>query len=321
MARPLLSVIVPVYKAEKYIDRCINSILNQTLKSLELILVDDGSPDNSGAICDEYAKKDARVKVIHKENGGAASARNVGIKEANGEYMGFCDADDYLALDMYQTLISLMNENNLNTVSCLSNTRDEEGNLLGKGISDKSLDYFTAEEYIKKIYLRVADVSLCTRVIKSQVVKQLEIPENRRVEDFYFTIALMQIVGGTAVYNYPFYEYTVNNNSVTHSADCSIYLDGLYFFEKSKQLVDNSQFKAQQKYYELKMLYLLFISAEKNERKMYKQQFLCHKTELRKNIIDILKNKNLVLKEKILLLISSISINLPNQLYKIMRRK
>ena len=321
MEKPLLSVIVPVYKAEKYIHRCVNSILNQTLKSLELILVDDGSPDNSGAICDEYAKKDSRVKVIHKENGGAASARNTGIKEARGEYIGFCDADDYLNCNMYETLIFLMNENNLNTISCLSNTRDEDGSLLENGNSDKSLNYFTAEEYIKKVYLRVADVSLCTRVIRSQAVKQLEIPENRRVEDFYFTIALMQLVGGTAIYNYPFYEYTMNNNSVTHSADCSIYLDGLYFFEKSKQLVDNSLFKAQQKYYELKMLYLLFISAQKNEREMYKQQLLCYKFELRKNIINIIKNKNLILKEKILLILSSISINLPNQLYKIMRRK
>lgn len=103
---PEISVIVPVYNAEKYLDECVNSILNQTIRDLECILVDDGSTDTSPAICDEYAKKDARVRVIHKENGRAASARNAGMRMAQGEYLAFVDADDWISPDMYERMLA-----------------------------------------------------------------------------------------------------------------------------------------------------------------------------------------------------------------------
>lgn len=99
-----ISIIVPVYNVEKYLKKCVDSILNQTFRDFELILVDDGSPDNSGAICDQYAKEDTRVRVIHKENGGLSSARNAGIEDAKGKYLGFVDSDDYIAEDMYELL-------------------------------------------------------------------------------------------------------------------------------------------------------------------------------------------------------------------------
>ena len=94
--QPKISVIVPVYKAEKYLHRCVDSILAQTFTDFELLLINDGSPDNSGAICDEYARKDSRINVFHKENGGVSSARNFGLDKAKGEYITFCDADDYV---------------------------------------------------------------------------------------------------------------------------------------------------------------------------------------------------------------------------------
>ena len=96
MSSELISIIVPVYKVEKYIDRCVESIINQTYKNIEIILVDDGSPDNCPKICDEWAKKDKRIRVIHKENRGVSSARNVGIDVAKGKYIGFVDSDDYI---------------------------------------------------------------------------------------------------------------------------------------------------------------------------------------------------------------------------------
>lgn len=105
---PEISVIVPVYKVEKYIQRCVDSILNQTFSDFELILVDDGSPDNCGAICDDYAEKDHRIRVIHKENGGVSSARNAGLCVAKGEYILFCDADDSLTDDALSVMISAM---------------------------------------------------------------------------------------------------------------------------------------------------------------------------------------------------------------------
>ena len=101
---PLISVIVPVYKVEQYLDECVQSIINQTYKNLEIILVDDGSPDRCPEMCDEYARQDSRIKVIHKPNGGLSSARNAGIDIARGEYIGFVDSDDYIAHDMYEKL-------------------------------------------------------------------------------------------------------------------------------------------------------------------------------------------------------------------------
>lgn len=101
-----ISVIVPVYNVEDYLEECINSILGQTYKNLEIILVDDGSTDNSSKICDIYEKKDKRIKVIHKENGGLSSARNEGLKYRTGEYISFVDSDDFIDKTMYEKLYS-----------------------------------------------------------------------------------------------------------------------------------------------------------------------------------------------------------------------
>ncbi|MBQ3396194.1 MAG: glycosyltransferase, partial [Synergistaceae bacterium] len=108
---PLISVIVPVYKVEKYLNRCINSIVNQTYWNLEIILVDDGSPDNCPLICDEWSKKDKRIRVLHKRNGGLSSARNAGLDIAKGEYISFIDSDDFILPEMFEELYRLMIEN------------------------------------------------------------------------------------------------------------------------------------------------------------------------------------------------------------------
>lgn len=114
----LISVIVPIYNVEKYLDRCVDSIINQTYKNLEIILVDDGSPDNCPQMCDDYAKKDSRIKVVHKKNGGLSDARNAGMKVATGEYVSFIDSDDYVSLDFYETLFQTMIDNDSDIVEC-----------------------------------------------------------------------------------------------------------------------------------------------------------------------------------------------------------
>jgi len=114
----LISVIVPIYNVEDYLNRCVDSIINQTYKNLEIILVDDGSPDNCPQMCDDYAKKDSRIKVVHKENGGLSDARNAGMEVATGEYVSFIDSDDYISLDFYETLMQTMLENNSDIIEC-----------------------------------------------------------------------------------------------------------------------------------------------------------------------------------------------------------
>ena len=114
----LISVIVPIYNVEKYLDRCVDSIINQTYKNLEIILVDDDSPDNCPQMCDDYAKKDSRIKIVHKENGGLSDARNAGMKVATGEYVSFIDSDDYISLDFYETLLETIVDNDSDIVEC-----------------------------------------------------------------------------------------------------------------------------------------------------------------------------------------------------------
>ena len=108
MEKPLISIIIPVYKVEKYLEKCIKSVLSQTYKNLQIILVDDGSPDNCGNICDDYARVDNRIEVIHKANGGLSDARNVGLKAARGEYIGFVDSDDYVSNEMFENLYNCL---------------------------------------------------------------------------------------------------------------------------------------------------------------------------------------------------------------------
>lgn len=140
---PKISIIVPVYKVEKYIHKCIDSILNQTFKDFELILVDDGSPDNCGKICDEYAKKDNRIIVIHKENGGQATARNIALDIAKGEYIGFVDSDDYIKPDMYEKLYNACSLNNSDISVIGFREINENGNSIYEYIPDK-LYFFDA---------------------------------------------------------------------------------------------------------------------------------------------------------------------------------
>ena len=118
MDNPLISVIVPVYKVEKYLDRCVESIVNQTYTNLEIILVDDGSPDNCPAMCDAWAEKDNRIKVIHKENGGLSSARNAGLDVYNGQLLMFVDSDDWVDDDIVSLMYESMLNNSTDMVSC-----------------------------------------------------------------------------------------------------------------------------------------------------------------------------------------------------------
>lgn len=126
---PLVSIIVPVYNVEQYLPKCIESIINQTLSNIEIILVNDASTDSSGEIINEYAKKDKRITTIHKQNGGQGSARNEGLKIAKGKYVGFVDSDDWIDKDMYESLVSKAIKEDSNLVVCNRRVYDVNGKL------------------------------------------------------------------------------------------------------------------------------------------------------------------------------------------------
>ena len=298
-----LSIIVPVYNAEKYIEKCASCILEQSYQNIELILVNDGSKDNSLELCKSIAEKDDRVKVFSKENGGAASARNLGIKNATGDYIGFCDADDFHDKDSFETMIRIMEEQNLPTIECLSKVYTPEMSLVCKDDDSRSLKIQTAEEAIREIFLRKGNVSLATRVTRTEYIKELEIPEGKRVEDFYFTICLLTRTGGTAIYSYPFYNCITSEGSVTRSTGGSIYMDALYFYEKANEYLQDYDYELdkEKEYYLLKMYYLLAISLTGEERKKYKDLIQSYKRELKQKR-DLIKSNKYLLKKEILVL-------------------
>lgn len=167
----LISVIVPVYNVEKYIDKCINSIINQTYKNLEIILVDDGSPDNCGNICDEYSKKDNRIIVIHKENGGVSSARNIGIKNAKGKWITFVDSDDWIENDYVEKLSKIGIQNKAEVVLCgynrIYNNDKQPINAIGE-IKD-----YNSYEYLIKTLNPQTGFGFChMKLIKKEIIER-----------------------------------------------------------------------------------------------------------------------------------------------------
>lgn len=148
---PKVSIVVPVYKVEKYIDRCVTSLVNQTIKDIEIILVDDGSPDACPALCDKWANRDQRIKIVHKENGGLSSARNAGLRIAKGDYIGFVDSDDDVELDMYEKMYNQAKKYNVDFVMC-----DYQRVVNYKERYIKTLDidegYYSKEKIVHDIY-------------------------------------------------------------------------------------------------------------------------------------------------------------------------
>lgn len=181
---PQISVIVPVYKVEPYLRRCVDSILTQTLPDFELILVDDGSPDNCGKICDEYAELDNRVVVIHQENGGLSAARNAGLDIARGKYIGFVDSDDYIHPQMYEVLLDILQHYQADVVCCdfLRTTELEQQNKAQPERIYETTGYEVIEKYYEK-YQAVQITTACNKLYKKEIFAGLRYETGRNCED------------------------------------------------------------------------------------------------------------------------------------------
>ena len=171
MTVPLISIIVPVYNVEKYIDKCISSILQQTYPRIELLLIDDGSPDKSGIICDMYAQKDNRVRVFHKPNAGVSAARNTGINNAKGEFITFVDSDDWLEPDCIRRSLNIINKNELDLLQFSSKRINDKGDLLFLKTGETPI--LNASQYIEadQIYIAAGCSIYRTSIIRSTNLK------------------------------------------------------------------------------------------------------------------------------------------------------
>lgn len=211
---PQISIIVPVYNTEKYLHRCIKSILSQSFTDFELLLINDGSTDNSGGICDEYSTKDPRIRVFNKTNGGVSAARNLGLENAKGEWITFIDSDDWIESEMLSTLTN----NNIDAEVVLCNFYQHTSK--GTFIKNLGSDYSNT---IKRLqyWLQSYTTACCMLIKKDLCMKHnIEFPTSIRYrEDFYFTTQVMFYAKYVHKINQPLYHYcNTNESSATHSS-------------------------------------------------------------------------------------------------------
>ena len=233
---PLVSIIVPVYKVEKYLNNCLQSLVNQVYKNIEILLIDDGSPDNSGAICDEWEKKDNRIKVIHKKNEGVSAARNLGIQEARGKYFVCVDSDDYVKPNYVENLIrARMKFPEAGHIwSGFQTVNDDSGAAKKIYIADESKQYSIFDRsQIKTLSKMWLDASPWMRLYDRSIVINSGIQMDTTIsvgEDKLFNYEYLDIVNNTTivVVNEATYCYRYQDN---YSLDTKYYADLLGIYE------------------------------------------------------------------------------------------
>ncbi|MCI9559123.1 MAG: glycosyltransferase [Lachnospiraceae bacterium] len=214
-----ISVIIPVYNVENYLKRCIESVIKQTYKNLEIILVDDGSTDHSADICDEYAQKDKRIIVIHKKNGGLSSARNAGIGIATGDFIGFVDSDDYISENMYRNLLALILKGNYDISVCGICRTDGKRKWIKR---DRSIVTYKRDEYLKKILkINSHDPNhfACNKLYKKELFEDSTVryPESLTCEDVEGTFRIILKSKKIIESKWVGYYYWINPESITAS--------------------------------------------------------------------------------------------------------
>lgn len=211
---PLISVIVPTYNVELYLRQCVDSIIHQTYRNLEIILVDDGSPDHCGAICDEYAKKDNRIVVIHKENGGLSDARNAGMRAMHGEYLMFVDSDDWLTEDCVERLYHLAEQNDADLVIGSSDRRDEHNGLL------PSVDNIYTQTTIFDREQAMQDMlahgcSAWARLYRKDIHAGIDFPRGEINEDEAIVLEILSRCEKVVATEHIVYHYRCRSDSIT----------------------------------------------------------------------------------------------------------
>jgi len=244
----LVSIIVPVYNSEKYVDKCINSILNQTYKNIELILIDDGSIDNSGHLCDVYANVDRRVKVIHMKNSGVSSARNKGIEAARGKFIQFVDSDDYIEKNMVETLVHEIN-NNVDIVLCGYKRLTKDNNRI---INAKNSNLYKQVSITKEMFLNQFDNFyknqyinyLWNKLYFSSIIKKNGIEFDNSIdwgEDLMFNLEYLGYCNNITIIDKLLYNYiNYNNDSITSKFNSELYNNQQNMYKKVREFLKSN---------------------------------------------------------------------------------
>lgn len=228
-----LSIIVPVYNVKQYLDKCILSILNQNFKDFELLFIDDGSTDGSGDICDKWAYKDDRIKVVHKTNGGLSDARNIGIRKSSGEYIGFCDSDDWIELDMFNELISEALANDADISICRLQRVSSEGEVI-EVIGYEGHNIFDRDTAMKEVLRDEPLPSYAVnKIYRRNLFEGIEYPLNRYFEDTATTYKLISRANKVVTTPYIGYNYLNNPNSLCNNSS-------IEYLKRIKREYDNA---------------------------------------------------------------------------------
>lgn len=317
-----ISIIVPVYNVEKYLTRCIDSILAQTYQNIEVILVNDGSTDSSPAICDEYAQKDARISVIHKENGGLSSARNAGLDAATGEYIGFVDSDDFIAPDMYANLLKTLDSDKVGIANCMYVRAFDSGKTADSRVPHNQNECISRINYLEELLLHVGDVSVCTKLFSHQIIGDIRFPEGKLNEDFPFMVRLSENIENIQFVGQVGYYYYVRENSITARYGKSfvdMQENALWMFDYIQNHYPTLIKQALRFALYQNMAYLLAVS--RTEAVTSNKSYVSALHFVRKNYFKIPINPYLKTKEKIILLGQGVAPKLMATIFECKRRK
>ena len=324
-----ISVVIPVFNTSKYLSKCIDSVINQTYSNIEIILVNDGSTDNSGDICDEYARSDNRILVIHKKNGGLSSARNAGIERASGEFIGFIDSDDYIDNRMYELLYLALSESK-GTIAQIG--RDEVGED-GEALERVCRPFgekvkIPSEKFLEELLMHRGDSSFCTKLMKKELFDRLRFAEGVLNEDFLLLLTLLQNTDYIISLPETGYHIYCRTGSITRTGNKDIMpkslSDSIHNSDLAEELV-HEKFpqltKVALRFGLFQRLdYMLHIPIRFMRRDNY--EYRCVLKYLRKNFFAMLGNKYLTTKNKMYLVLLTI---FPGTVRKIhaakMRRK
>lgn len=250
----LISVIIPIYNLEQYIERCVRSVMAQSYTNLQIILVDDGSSDGSGAVCDALAQQDSRIKVIHKPNGGVSDARNFGVKAASGQFISFVDGDDYVHPEFIATLHTLCVENKCRMAQC--SFEAVTGDSYAPDLSNPHIVLYSNAELLTHLYtaLYVETTILCSKLFDASLLRNIRFPVGMIHEDEATSYKLIYAAGKIAVTDAKLYAYFHKPGSITRKAFSVSRLDLLpimkeraEFFEEKR--LDSLALRTWEKYY------------------------------------------------------------------------
>ncbi len=285
-----ISIIIPVYNVDKYIEQCLDSIISQSYQKLEIILIDDGSTDQSGVICDKYARLDSRIKVIHQKNGGAASAKNVGLRIATGEYLAFVDSDDYLEQDVYQYMVSMLEKEKADVIQCCFK-KVYKNSYIEYNKFAETKEYNDIREYLKRYTFDWTCGLLWDKLYKRKIFDGVLFVEGRKIDDEFFTYqgimnATKVIRSSKIIYNYRMRKSSV---MLSNESQRQIITDKIDYLEQRRVKITKvfPELKVVFDHHYLEMLLALSKEKNINEGQIYRIKSLIKNYFFEKNHIKV----------------------------------